>query len=62
MPDFNKLIERKKQMTLEKLLIFGFALAALFAITTVGTNMMSDRASANDAYKNEVDGLKNSGF
>ena len=35
-------------MTLEKLLIFGFALAALFAITTVGTNMMSERSDAND--------------
>lgn len=62
MPDFNKLIERKKQMTLEKLLIFGFALAALFAITTVGTNMMKDRGQANDAYKTEIDSLKNAGF
>jgi hypothetical protein len=49
-------------MTLEKLLIFGFALAALFAITTVGANMMSDRASANDEFKQEVDKLKSSGF
>lgn len=49
-------------MTLEKLLIFGFALAALFAITTVGTNMMSDRGEANEAYKSEVQGLADSGF
>ena len=40
-------------MTLEKLLIFGFALAALFAITTVGTNMMSDRSDANDQYESD---------
>ena len=53
---------RKTGMTLEKLLIFGFALAALFAITTVGANMMNDRGQANDAFKQEVDALKNSGF
>jgi len=62
MPDTPRFIKRKKNMTLEKLLIFGFALAALFAITTVGTNMMSDRGDANEAFKSEVDGLKNSGF
>jgi hypothetical protein len=44
------------------LLIFGFALAALFAITTVGANMMSDRGTANTEFKQEVDTLKNSGF
>ncbi len=49
-------------MTLEKLLIFGFALAALFAITTVGTNMMGKRGEANDAFETEVQGLKDSGF
>ena len=49
-------------MTLEKLLIFGFALAALFAITTVGTNMMSDRSDANDQYESAVDDLSNSSF
>ena len=49
-------------MTLEKLLVFGFALAALFAITTVGTNMMSDRADANDQYETAVDDLTNSSF
>ncbi|WP_347313417.1 hypothetical protein [Defluviimonas sp. SAOS-178_SWC] len=49
-------------MTLEKLLIFGFALAALFAITTIGTNMLKDRGTANNEFKQEVDGLKNAGF
>ena len=46
-------------MTLEKLLIFGFALAALFAITTVGvTNRSSpvsgSRDSASRAKPNTV--------
>jgi hypothetical protein len=49
-------------MTLEKLLIFGFALAALFAITTVGTNMMSDRSDANDDYEDAVSDLAGSDF
>lgn len=49
-------------MTLEKLLIFGFALAALFAITTVGINMMSDRDQANQELKDETSSLKDSGF
>ena len=34
-------------MTLEKLLIFGFALAVLLAISTIGSNLMSDRNSAS---------------
>ncbi len=62
MPEIPKFMKRNEKMTLEKLLIFGFALAALFAITTVGTNMMSDRGTANEGFKREVDGLKNSGF
>ncbi|MEE4120470.1 MAG: hypothetical protein V2I65_15820 [Paracoccaceae bacterium] len=49
-------------MTLEKLLIFGFALAALFAITTVGTNMMTDRGEANDEYETAIDELSQSDF
>ena len=49
-------------MTLEKLLVFGFALAALFAITTVGTNMMSDRSDANDQYEDATDDLADSSF
>ena len=49
-------------MTLEKLLMFGFALAALFAITTVATNMMSDRSDANDEYETSVQDLTDSSF
>jgi hypothetical protein len=49
-------------MTLEKLLIFGFALAALFAITTVGTNMMNDRSDANDDYEDAISDLSGSDF
>ena len=49
-------------MTLEKLLIFGFALAALFAITTVGSNMMTDRGEANTEYETAVGTLKDKHF
>lgn len=49
-------------MTLEKLLIFGFALAALFAITTVGVNMMSDRGDQNTKYEGEIESLSDAGF
>lgn len=49
-------------MTLEKLLIFGFALAALFAITTVAANMMADRGDANDQYEDAVTDLTDSSF
>ncbi len=45
-------------MTLEKLLIFGFALAALLAITTVGANMMSDRDGQNQKYETELGKIK----
>ena len=49
-------------MTLEKLLIFGFALAALFAITTVGVNMMTDRNDQNSQYEGAVGDLADSSF
>jgi hypothetical protein len=49
-------------MTLEKLLIFGFALAALFAITTVGVNMMTDRGDQNEQYETAVSDLTDSSF
>ncbi|MEM1163027.1 MAG: hypothetical protein AAGJ28_19030 [Pseudomonadota bacterium] len=48
-------------MTLEKLLIFGFALAALFAITTVGTTMVGDRGTERQELDNELNTLRNSG-
>ncbi|MGJ8583859.1 MAG: hypothetical protein ACSHXD_07200 [Marinosulfonomonas sp.] len=57
-----QLIKRKRKMTLEKLLIFGFALAALFAITTVGANMMQDRGDANEQYENAIEDLSGSSF
>ena len=49
-------------MTLEKLLIFGFALAALFAITTVAFNMMTDRGEQNEQYETAVGDLTDSSF
>ena len=49
-------------MTLEKLLIFGFALAALFAITTVAVNMMTDRSSQNADFESSVSDLSGSSF
>ena len=48
-------------MTLEKLLIFGFALAALFAITTVGTTMVGDRGTEREQLGNELETLRQSG-
>ncbi len=45
-------------MTLEKLLIFGFALAALLAVTTVGANMMNDRGQQNADYEAELGKIK----
>ena len=53
---------RKPFMTLEKLLIFGFALATLFAITTVGVGMMTDRETANTEYEGAVGDLAGSSF
>ncbi len=34
-------------MTLEKLLIFGFALAVLLAITTLGSDLMTSRQDSS---------------
>ena len=48
-------------MTLEKLLIFGFALAALLAITTLGTTVMQNRTSSEGDLQNQMDDLANSG-
>lgn len=62
MPELPKFIKRKSNMTLEKLLIFGFALAALFAITTIGTNMLTDRGDQNNDFKNELGNLKGTNF
>ncbi|MEM8631800.1 MAG: hypothetical protein AAGF74_11220 [Pseudomonadota bacterium] len=48
-------------MTLEKMLIFGFALAALFAVTTVGTNMMTDRGDETQEFEDNLDQLRQAG-
>lgn len=48
-------------MTLEKLLIFGFALAALFAITTVGVTMMTDRSTEATDIQNKMNTLRGLG-
>ena len=49
-------------MTLEKLLIFGFALAALSAITVIGTNMLGDRGNANSTLESNTTTLENKTF
>ena len=55
-PEFMK---RKKNMTLEKLLIFGFALAALLAITTVGSNVMTQRTDSEGELQGKLNNLAN---
>lgn len=42
-------------MTLEKLLIFGFALAVSVALTTIATNTADRRVPDNNAYEARVD-------
>ena len=41
-------------MTLEKLLIFGFAIAALMAVTTLGTDIWSDRKSSSGEFEDAI--------
>lgn len=41
-------------MTLEKLLIFGFALAVLTALTFTAKNMANDRKPDYQGYQKEV--------
>ena len=41
-------------MSLEKLLIFGFALAAVFALATIGTSSATDRSGEGDGYRDKV--------
>lgn len=55
-PEFMK---RKKNMTLEKLLIFGFALAALLAITTLGSNVMTQRTDSEGQLQGKLNNLAN---
>ena len=44
-------------MTLEKLLIFGFAIAAVIALTVTATNMMNDHEPRYDTYTDRVEDL-----
>ncbi|MEO9827237.1 MAG: hypothetical protein ABJF50_22775 [Paracoccaceae bacterium] len=44
-------------MTLEKLLIFGFALAVLMAVSTMGANMWTDRTSKNTDFQDTIDNI-----
>ena len=52
-PEFVK--KRRSNMTLEKLLIFGFALAALMAVTTLGSNMWGARETAESDFQKAID-------
>jgi hypothetical protein len=44
-------------MTLEKLLIFGFALAVMFALTMTGRGMMEEHEPRYDGYTEKVEDL-----
>lgn len=46
---------REIVMTLEKLLILGFALAVSVALTTIATNTADRRVPDNNAYEARVD-------
>jgi hypothetical protein len=44
-------------MTLEKLLIFGFGLAVVVALTVTATGMSKDKKPAYDTYHGKVEAL-----
>lgn len=46
-------------MTLEKLLIFGFALAVAIALAVSATTISDNRAPQNSNYQTKVKGLVN---
>lgn len=54
-------MKRKTGMTLEKLLIFGFALAALLAITTLATNVMNTRGETEGQLQGGLEDLAGAG-
>lgn len=58
-PEFMK--KRRSNMTLEKLLIFGFALAVLLAISTMGANLMTDRSTASDDLESKFGDIAGAG-
>ena len=55
-PEFMK--KRNSNMTLEKLLIFGFALAVLLAISTMGATMWDDRTQKGDDFQAKIDAIQ----
>ena len=46
-------------MTLEKLLIFGFAIAAVGALALTGTGIVGERKTDRTGYKTDVQELVN---
>lgn len=48
-------------MTLEKLLIFGFALAVLLAISTMGANLMTERSNSSSDLESKFGEIAGSG-
>lgn len=48
-------------MTLEKLLIFGFALAVLLAVTTLGTRVMETRTDTESDVQDKLNTLAGAG-
>jgi hypothetical protein len=44
-------------MTLEKLLIFGFAIAVVTALAVSGRTMVENREPGNDAYRAKTEAL-----
>lgn len=42
-------------MTLEKLLVFGFALAVVAALTTMATGIADSRGEMRDGYREKVE-------
>ncbi|MEO0691472.1 MAG: hypothetical protein AAFY90_01200 [Pseudomonadota bacterium] len=46
-------------MTLEKLLVFGFAIAAVGALAATGTGIIDERKSDRTGYKADVEELVN---
>ncbi|MEL6516751.1 MAG: hypothetical protein AAFU41_16825 [Pseudomonadota bacterium] len=46
-------------MTLEKLLIFGFAIAAVGALALTGSGIMTERKTDRTGYKTDVQELVN---
>lgn len=44
-------------MTLEKLLIFGFAIAAMLAVTTLGSDIWSKRKDGESEFQGAIDGF-----